>query len=194
MFEFRLGSCLLKALLLIACVLGGYEYYRRVELLKVGIAEKKNLAQEKKDAASALKSVWEELETVQGQIKDLLKREEAELRQRDQIDPLERKLSGEIKYLAPSMLNAVGKARAAAVGTVVQELRLPGRPVLKNAKILKIEDNSITFLHEDGVANLRLQADDLPAEMIQQFDMGSNGLAKQLRRLVESFEDPAKQK
>jgi|UniRef100_UPI003784C025 small-conductance mechanosensitive channel len=194
MFEFRLGSFLLKALLLVSCALGGYEYYSRVEQMKIEIADKKNTAQEKKDAVSSLKSLWQELETAQSQIKVLQKREEAELKQRDQIDQLERKLSGEIKYLALSMHDTVEKARAAAVGTMARELSLSGRPALQNAKILKIEDIAITFMHDDGVANLRLQVDELPPEMIQKFDMGLSGLAKQLRRLADSLAEPAKQK
>jgi hypothetical protein len=194
MFEFRFGSFLLKALLLVSCTLGGYEYCSRVEQLKIEIADKKNIAQENKAAVSSLKSLWQERETAQSQIKVLQKREEAELKQRDQIDQLERKLSGEIKYLALSMHDTVEKARAAAVGTMSRELSLLGRPALQNAKILKIEDNAITFMHDDGVANLRLQVDELPPEMIQKFDMGSSGLAKQLRGLADLLAEPAKKK
>jgi hypothetical protein len=185
MFEFRLGSFILKAMLLIACAIGGYEYYSRVERLKIEIADKKNTAQEQKDAAATLKVAWEGIKIVQGQINDLQRREEAALLQRDQIDQLERKLSGEIKYLALSMHDTVEKARAAAVGTMAKEPKLSGRPSLQNAKILKIEDNSITFMHEDGVASLRLQVDELPAEMIHKFDMGSDGLAKRLQHLAD---------
>lgn len=187
MFEFRLGSFILKAMLLIACVLGGYEYYSRVEQLKIEVADKKNIAQEQKDAAVALKAAREEMTTVQGQVNDLQRREEAALLQRDQIDQLERKLSGEIKYLALSMLDTVEKARAAAVGAMAKELRLSGRTALQNAKILKIEDDSITFMHEEGVASLRLQVDDLPTEMIRKFDMGGDSISKRLQRLANQL-------
>lgn len=189
MLEFRLGSLLLKLVVLLALGLGGYEYFSRLETLKAEIAEKRNLAQATMEAIEIRKAQWQELESAKKQIEELLAREAAALQQRDTIDKTERRLTGQIKFLAASMLSAVEKVRTAAVGTTLKELRLPGRSALLNAKIMKIEDNSITFLHEDGVANLKLQMDELPADLVAKYDMGSHSLAKRLQRLEKEIGD-----
>ncbi len=191
MFEFRFSS-LLKALLLITCVLGGYEYLSKLDQLKAELAELKARAETARETAELRRQEWTEIKTAQDKLDKLAARMAEVIRQRDLLDTLERKLTGEIRYLADSMATAVEKARASALGTVIPELRLMGRPALHNAKIFKINDDAIAFLHEDGVANLQVKTDDLPMEFVQKYDLGPKSIHQGLQRLADELVPPSK--
>jgi outer membrane murein-binding lipoprotein Lpp len=183
MFQFHY-STLFKALLLLALVLGGCEYLNRTDKLKERLAELNSSLPQLKETAGLRSQEWGELKAAKDKHDAMLKREQAELAKKDQLDQKQRKLEGEIKYLSASMKATVEKARSSAIGTVIPELKLPERSALKNAKILKVSDDSITFLHEDGVANLQVKAEELPAEFVQKYDLGPNSISKGLLRLM----------
>lgn len=186
MFEFRFSS-LLKALLLFACILGGCEYLSKLDKLKAELADLKTQAATTRETAELRRQEWTEIKTAKAKLDQLAARREEIIRQRDILDTQERKLTGEIKYLADSMTAAVKNMRASGIGTVISELRLPGRPALYNAKIFKINDDSISFLHEDGVANLHVNADELPVEFVQKYDLGPRSIHKGLQRLASEL-------
>ena len=193
MFEFRF-STFLKFLLLFAAVLGGCEYLSRTDQLKARLAEAQSLATPAKETAEARRQEWAQLKSARDKLDDVMKREQAALRQRDLLDQQQRRLEGEIKYLAGSMTAIVAKVRSAAIGSEIKELKLPDGGSLQNTKILKIDDGSISFLHADGVANLRVKAEELPRELVEQYDLGPNGLAARLRRLEGDMAGPGKTK
>lgn len=192
MFEFRFIS-LVKALLFFACVLGGCDYLYKLDKLKSELVDLKAEADTIRETAELRRQEWTELKNA----KDKLDQSTARLaeinRQRDMLDSKQRKLTGEIKYLADSMAVTVENVRTAAIGTVIPELRLPGRPALRNAKIFKINDDSISFLHEDGVANLQVKSEELPREFVQKYDLGPKSVHGGLERLVQELaEDTSK--
>lgn len=186
MFEFRFHT-LLKAMLALACVLGGCEYLSRLNKLKAELAEVKDLAGQAREAAEQREKEWSEIKRAKDKLDELAKRESELLKHQDLLDQKERRLTGEIKYLSASMTTAVENARTAAVGSLIPELRLHGRSTLRNAKILKITNDSITFLHEDGVANLSVTAEELPADLVQKDDLGPNSIFKGLQRLEKDI-------
>ncbi|MCB1278374.1 hypothetical protein [Prosthecobacter sp.] len=186
MFQFDY-STLFKAILLLALVLGGCEYLNRTDKLKERLAELNATLPQLKETAGLRSQEWAELKAAKDKHDALLKREQTELARKDLLDQKQRKLEGEIKYLSASMKTIVEKVRADAIGTTIVELKLPGRPALKNAKILKISDDSITFLHEDGVANLKVKAEELPSEFVQKFDLGPGSISRRLLRLMDEI-------
>ena len=99
-----------------------------------------------------------------------------------------------VSDLAESLMATVEKVRASALGSIIPDLKLEGRPSLHNAKIFKITDDSISFLHEDGVANLRATTDELPPELVKKYDLGANSLRNRLQTLREmlSASEPKK--
>ncbi len=193
MFEFHY-STFLKFLLLLAAVLGGCEYLSRTDKLNAQLGEAHSLVATAKEIAEARRLEWTQLKSARDKLDAALKRENAALQQRDQLDQKQRKLEGEIKYLAASMTDIVAQIRTAAIGSVIKELKLPDGGSLQNTKILKIDDNSISFLHNDGVANLQVSAEKLPQELIEKYDLGTNGLAKSLQLLEGEMTDPEKAK
>ncbi|MBN8417974.1 MAG: hypothetical protein J0L73_03585 [Verrucomicrobia bacterium] len=193
MFEFRFSS-LLKALLLFTCILGGCEYLSRLDKLKAELAELKTRSDTVRETAELRRQEWNELKTAKGKLDQVEARMAETLRQRDILDIQDRKLTSEVKYWADSMAAAVENTRASAIGTVIPELRLPGRAALYNAKIFKITDDSISFLHEDGVANLHVKTDELPMEFVHKYDLGPKSIHAGLQRLIGELSPPAPSK
>ena len=189
MFGFRFSS-ILKALLLLAFVLGGYKYLSTLDKLKAELAELKSKADTARETAELRRQEWTEIKTAKDKLDQLESRMAEVIRQRDVLDTQERKLTGEIKYMADSMTKVVGKNRSVAIGTDIPELRLAGRASLHNAKILKITDDSISFLHEDGVASLHVKTDDLPIEFVQKYDLGPKSIHKALQLLKDELSPP----
>jgi hypothetical protein len=187
--EFRF-SILIKALLVFACILGGCEYLSQLDNLKAELAELKAQAGPLRETEDLRRQEWTKLKAAKDKLDQLMQHEAKLHKQRDLLDTQERKLTGEIKYLAGSMTAAVEKARSSAIGTVFPELKLPGHPTLHNAKIFKINDDSISFLHEDGAANLHVKAEELPVELVQKYDLGLKSIHKALLRLKGDLEAP----
>ncbi|HRH96765.1 MAG TPA: hypothetical protein PLB55_12560 [Prosthecobacter sp.] len=182
MFEFRF-STFLKFLLLLAAVLGGCEYLSRTDKLNAQLDDARSLAASTKETVETRRQEWTQLKSARDKLDAALKREKETLQQRDELDQRQRKLEGEIKYLAGSMSEFVAQVRAADIGSEIKELKLPEGGRLQNAKILKIDNGSISLLHENGVASLRVSADELPADLVKKFDLGTNSIAERLQQL-----------
>jgi len=177
------SGCFLKILLLLVVIVGAWEYWSWIEKTKARVAEIRILSAEVTQRLSERQKTWSEIEQATSEVLALRKREEAANKQRDQLGAQERRLTGDINYLALSMHEAVEKVRKAAIDTKVEELKLEGSESLKNARILKVTDNSITFLHEDGVANIQIETDKLPSDWLQRYDLGSGSVRNGLKRL-----------
>lgn len=193
MFEFRFSS-FLKALLLLACIIGGCDYLAKLDKLKAELAELKSQAGTALETAELRRQEWTEIKAAKDKLDQLEARMTEVIRQRDLLDTKERKLTGEIKYMADSVAAAVENTRTRAIGTVIPELRLPGRSTLYNAKIFKINDDSISFLHEDGVANLQAKTEELPVEFVKKYDLGPKSIHVGLLRLLDELSAPTTSK
>ena len=189
--EFRFIT-FVKALLLLACVLGGCDYLSTLDKLKSDLVELKAQAAAARETAELRRQEWSELKTAKDKLDHLVQHEAELIKKRDLLDTRERRLTGEIRYLTDSMAAVLEKTRSSAIGTVIPELRLPGRPTLHSAKIFKISEDSISFLHEDGVANLNVKTDELPVDFIQRYDLGQKSIIKGLQRLMSELTAPAK--
>jgi len=189
--EFRFIT-FVKALLLLVCVLGGCDYLSKLDKLKTDLAELKTQAAAARETVEMRRQEWSELKAATDKLDQLVQHEAELIKKRDLLDTQERRLTGEIRYLTDSMAAVVEKARSSAIGTVIPELKLPGRPTLHNAKIFKISDDSISFLHEDGVANLNVKTDELPVDFIQRYDLGQKSINKGLQHLMNELTAPAK--
>ena len=121
MFEFRF-STFLKFLLLLAAVLGGCEYLSRTDKLNAQLGDVRSLAASTKETVEARRLEWTQLNSAKDKLDAAMNREKAALQQRDELDQKQRKLEGEIKYLAGSMTAIVAKVRSAAIGSEIKEI------------------------------------------------------------------------
>ena len=93
MFEFRFSS-FLKALLLLACIIGGGGYLVKLDKLKAELAELKSLADTARETADLRHQEWTEIKTAKDKLDQLESRMTEVNRQRDLLDTKERKLTG----------------------------------------------------------------------------------------------------
>ena len=181
------SGCFFKGLLFLLILVGAWEGWSWLEAKQRRLTEIRTQQSTATEALEKLTEQWAAIERAQTELKALRKRKNEANQASDKISETERRLTGEIKYLALSMREAVTKIRKAAIDTRVNELKLEGRPSLTNARILKITDDSITFLHEDGVANLKLESDQLPETLTRRFDIGPKGITASLERLEKAL-------
>lgn len=184
MFEFRY-STFFKMLLLTVCAFGGCDYLARLDKLKGELADLNSEAGPVHEEAESRRLEWEEIKETKGRLDALVKHEADLVKQHEMLLQKERRLSAEISYESSSMTAVVEKVRAAAAGTMITELRLSGRSSLHNAKILKVHEDSIAFMHEDGVAGLRASAEELPPNFAQDYDLGANSISQMLQKLLK---------
>ncbi|WP_395744453.1 hypothetical protein [Prosthecobacter sp.] len=186
MFEFRLNS-LIKALLLLACILGGCDYLSTLDKLKAELADLNARNAVARETLELRRQEWTELKAAKDKLDQLLKHEQDLIRQRELLDTQDRRLTADVKYLADSMTVLVEKVRTSAIGAVIPELKLANRPPLHQAKIFKITDDSISFLHEEGAANLKVLPEELPPELVQKYDLGPKSISLRLRNLLKEL-------
>lgn len=108
---------------------------------------------------------------------------------KDIADSKQRLVEGDLAYLVKSMPGIVEKVRTAAIGTTLTEVVLNDSKVLKNAQIKKIEETGMSFIHSEGFGSVPL--DNLPAALVEQFDLGPNSLVKRIKKLDEFIKDPS---
>ena len=181
------SGCFFKGLLFFLVLVGAWEGWSWLEAKKSRLTGVRAQSVTTTETLEKLQKEWKTIEQAQTELKALRKREDKATQTRDRISEQQRRLTGEIKYLALSMQETVGKVRKAAIDTKVAELKIEGQATLTNARILKITDDSITFLHEDGVANLQLKAAELQPEFIAKFDIGPNSIHAKLNRLLDGI-------
>lgn len=186
MFELRFRTVFI-ILLLISGIMGATDYSSETDRLEMELAEAQTRVARTHEAASLRQQEWKDIQNARIQLAELMKRGEELLKQRDLLETKERKLTVEINYLAESLATTVEKTRSKAIGSVISELQLADRPTLHNAKIFKITQDSISFIHEDGAANLRATTEELPPELVQKYDLGSDTLVKRLQNLKEDL-------
>ncbi len=102
-----------------------------------------------------------------------------------EADKKQRLVEGDLRYTIKSMNEAVEKIRADAVGCEITEVVLLNGTVFKNAKIRKVDDNSISFLHSIGISSVPVEQ--IPLEFVEKFDMGPRSIVAQLEQLEASF-------
>ncbi len=73
MFEFRF-STLLKALLMLTCVVGGCEYLSQLDKLKADLAELKSQAEVAHETAEQRRQEWTEIKTAKAKLDQLAAR------------------------------------------------------------------------------------------------------------------------
>lgn len=103
-----------------------------------------------------------------------------------EAETFRRKVESDLQYIANSMPPAVEKTRAAAVGTVLPSVQLGDGKSLLKAQIKKIEDTGISFIHSEGFGIVPVE--NLPADLIQKYDMGPSSLVKQAEKLKTEAE------
>lgn len=80
----------------------------------------------------------------------------------------------EFTVLAASMNDAATKVRTSGASLTIPEIKLTDGRILKDAKVRKIEETQVSFMHSAGMGNVPVAQ--LPPSLLEQLDLGANSL------------------
>ncbi len=163
---------------LIAAVVSGMQYFQGVDDANRSLQETKGKLTQMRESVKHIKGEWERIEAFISRAQMAEARSAPFSAKKEEMQKRFRGFEGEFKYLVKSMRSLVDNARTIGVGSSYPEIKLHNGKVLKDAKILKIDDGQINFIHSDGVGMVAY--DLLPDDICEKFDLGPNGLANSL--------------
>ncbi len=169
------------ALIMLALAVGGifafryFEMYDKANSAAIDARSAVNIATE---ALNLRKEMWGRVGTL---IQEVAEANERHQKAQGEADTKERLVTGDLAYLTKAMKEKVAAVRMEATNTEIAAVSLRNGKNLRNAKIKKVDDTSATFLHSDGITTVAVG--DLPAELIEKFDLGSESIVAQLDRL-----------
>lgn len=169
------------ALIMLALAVGGifafryFEMYDKANSAAIDARSAVNIATE---ALNLRKEMWGRVGTL---IQEVAEANERHQKAQGEADTKERLVTGDLAYLTKAMKEKVAAVRMEATNTEIAAVSLRNGKNLRNARIKKVDDTSATFLHSDGITTVAVG--DLPAELIEKFDLGSESIVAQLDRL-----------
>jgi hypothetical protein len=169
------------ALIMLVLAVGGifafryFEMYDKANSTAIDARSAVNIATE---ALNLRKEMWGRAGTL---IQEVAEANERHQKAQGEADTKERLVTGDLAYLTKAMKEKVASVRMEATNTEIAAVSLRNGKNLRNARIKKVDDISATFLHSDGITTVAVG--DLPAELVEKFDLGSESIVAQLERL-----------
>ena len=168
-------------IILILAVAGmfGFRYLEQLDAATAALVDTKLVLKQTQESLAGRKEMWA---IVDAAAQKLAK---ARLVQ-DEADKKQRLVEGDLRYTVKSFKAAVDKVRTDALGCEIPEIALLNGTFFKAAKIRKMDNTSMTFLHSNGISTV--QIDQLPQDLVEKFDMGARSLVNQLDQLEASMD------
>ncbi|MEZ5386173.1 MAG: hypothetical protein R3F13_11725 [Prosthecobacter sp.] len=169
------------ALIVLALAVGGifafryFEMYDKANAAAINARSAINLATE---ALNFRRDMWGRVGTL---IQEIAEANDRAQKAQAEADTKERMVSSDLTYLSKAMKEKVEAVRLEATKSEIAAVALRNGKTLRNAKIKKIDDESATFLHSEGVITVAVS--DLPSELVEKFDLGAESIVRQLERL-----------
>lgn len=169
------------ALIMLALAVGGifafryFEMYDKANSAAIDARSAVNIATE---ALNLRKEMWGRVGTL---IQEVSEANERHQKAQGEADTKERLVTGDLTYLTKAMKEKVASVRMEAANSEIAAVSLRNGKTLRNARIKKVDDTSATFLHSDGI--ITVAVGDLPAELVEKFDLGSESIVAQLESL-----------
>ena len=169
------------ALIMLALAVGGifafryFEIYDKANSAAIDARSAVNIATE---GMNLRKDMWGRVGTL---IQEVAEANDRHQKAQGEADTKERLVTGDLTYLTKAMKEKVASVRMDATKTDIAAVSLRNGKTLRNAKIKKVDDVSATFLHSDGI--ITVPVGDLPVELVERFDLGSESIVAQLEGL-----------
>lgn len=177
-------------LILLALLVGGIFLYRHLDLVdraNADFIEMKDALHTAEESLRVRQTQWDAISKAVNDARAKLtaatgKREKAAATNAE-AEKLQRKVESELNYLVNAFPGVVEKVRANALGTTLPSLILADGKKLTNAQFKKIDDSGIAFIHDGGFGSVPVG--NLPANLVEQFDIGSNSISRKAQDLKE---------
>jgi hypothetical protein len=167
----------LKILLFLAVVGGafyGADCYRKIENTKSELTDLRPALIQAQEALSYSKDAWEKYDALKSKA-DQAAATTATLQQ--QKEDGEKKLKAALEQfsaLATALNEAVNKVRTNEASLSFPEIKLTDGRVLKDAKVRKVEETLVSFMHSAGIGSVPITQ--LPPSVLEQLDLGTTSL------------------
>jgi hypothetical protein len=169
------------ALIMLALAVGGifaFRYFKMYEKANSTVVDARTAVNIATEALNLRKDMWGRVGTL---IQEVAEANERHRKAQAEADTKERLVTGDLAYLTKAMKEKVASIRMEATNTEIAAVSLRNGKNLRNARIIRVDDTSATFLHSDGITTVAVG--DLPAELVEKFDLGSESIVAQLERL-----------
>lgn len=166
-----------KILLFLAAVGGafyGADCYSKIENAKSELADLRPAIIQAKESLAYSKDAWEKFAAIKIKA-DQAAATTAALKQQQESG--ENKLKAALEQftaLATATNEAVNKVRTSEAGLASPEIKLTDGRILKNAKVRKVEETQVSFMHSEGIGSVPVAQ--LPASLLEQLDLGNSSL------------------
>ena len=172
-------------LILAVVALFGFRYMEEVDVANAAYEDAKLALAQTRESLDARKAMWATVEAASAKLAKAQEKQNEILRMQDEAEKKERLIGGDLKYTLKSFSAVVEKIRADAVGCEIPEIVLLNGTTLKNAKIRKVDYNTISLFHASGISSVPY--DQLPKDLVEKFDLGPGSLIAQLEQLEDSI-------
>ena len=181
-------------IIILALLVGGIFLYRHLEIVDQANA---NFIQTRESLVSleenlrARQKQWDDVNSAVGKARTKLDDASAvhqkAVAMNEEAVMLRRKVESGLDELTGDFPKSVQKVRTAALGTVLPSVMLMDGKRLSTAQIKKIEDNGMSFIHQEGFGVVPLN--NLPADLIAKFDLGPGSIVKAAEKLKTQAKD-----
>lgn len=166
-----------KILLFLAAVGGafyGADCYHKIDKAKTELEELRPELSQTKESLAYSKDAWEKYAALKIKA-DQAAATTAALKQQQETGEQNLKTAlSEFTVMAASMNDAANKVRTNEAGLTFPEIKLADGRILTNAKVRKIEETQVSFMHSAGMGTV--PASQLPPALLEQFDLGASSL------------------
>lgn len=167
----------IKIILFLAAVGGafyGADCYHKIEKAKSELLQLRPELFQTQESLTYGKDAWIKYEALKNKA-DQAAATTATLKQQQETGEQKLKTAlSEFTVLAASMNDAATKVRTNEAGLTFPEIKLTDGRVLTDAKVRKIEETQVSFMHSAGMGNV--PASQLPPALQDQFDLGASSL------------------
>ncbi len=163
----------------------GAHYLTSVDSANASLLESKSKLADVHEMLGQRKKAWEATERLIATTRELAEQNNVLSKAKEVLDKRYRAVDADLKYAVDSMRSSVERVRESAPGTEIGDVNLVNGKVLQAAKIRKVEESNISFIHSSGIGTVTV--DLLPNEILERFDLGPNALLPQLEAVQSGF-------
>ncbi len=166
-----------KILLFLAAVGGafyGADCYRKIENAKSELTDLRPAVSQTKEALAYSKDAWEKYEALKIKADQAAATTAALKQQRESGENKLKAALEQFTALATATNEAVNKVRTGEASLAFPEIKLTDGRILKDAKVRKVEETQVSFMHSEGIGSVPVAQ--LPASVLEQLDLGNSSL------------------
>ncbi len=167
----------LKIILLLAAIGGafyGADCYHKIDQAKSELLQLKPELSQTQEFLSFSRNAWEKYEALKIKADQAAAKTSSLKQQKENGEKKLKAALEEFTVLAAAMNDSVNKVRTNDARLAFPEIKLADGRVLKDAKVRKVEETQVSFMHSAGIGSAPVAQ--LPPLLLEQLDLGTTSL------------------